>query len=407
MLTWFIALTAVGILASSLHVKDTLKIENPTIEDPSPGYWETSEYMIGSIAVGIIFLGSSGAIDSSSEDWNFTEERNIVDKVQGALSWWASRNPDANVSFVTEIHYRVPTSYEPINRPLGDLVLSISEALDYLGYRGENWDIQRRNYVNDLRKRLNTNWAFIIFIVDASNDADGRYADGSRSTSSFGGPSLQMPVKTTRILEWRVAHEVAHIFWATDEYNGETEFSGYLNVPDEEGSDCLMRNPVSGCLSGELHGLNGTWGQVGWRDLDKDGVPDILDTLPTILVNYSERVGNTLTITGLASVTPLENKNPYTNNPSGCRDVTVNTIRSVEYRINNGTWQKAMITPTKVRKLVRYPDTYVDSETYTTVFYNIMIPEIEPGNYSLEIKATNSIGSTGFFTLKEEYQNSY
>ena len=48
--------------------------------DPSPGLHETSEYMIGSVAVSVIFMESDGSIDPSSEDWTTDEEiqvRNI------------------------------------------------------------------------------------------------------------------------------------------------------------------------------------------------------------------------------------------------------------------------------------------------------------------------------------------
>ena len=375
-LKWLIALTTVSMLASALYLKYAFKMENPPIENPSPGNWETSEYMIGSVAVGIIFLESNGAIDSNAEDWNATEEQNVVDKIQVALDWWASLNPDANVSFITEIHYSVPTSYEPINRTLGDMVLWISEALNYLEYRGEDWDIQRRNYVNDLRKRLNTDWAFIMFIVDASNDPDGRYADRSGATSSFGGPSLQMPFKTPRILEWLVAHEMAHIFWATDEYNGKTELSGYLNVPDDEGSDCLMRIPISGCLSGRLHGLNGTWGQVGWRDSDGDGIQDIVDTFPRIYLEPPEISQKTIKYAGVAVVTPYTN-----NNPIGREDVTINKIKNIEFRVDSSSWTSAIPIDGSFGDAI-------ESFTFTE--------DLEPGEHFIEIKAINNLGNEGF-----------
>ena len=40
---------------------------------PDPGFYETSEYMMGSCAVSVIFLESNGAIDASTEDWTSTE----------------------------------------------------------------------------------------------------------------------------------------------------------------------------------------------------------------------------------------------------------------------------------------------------------------------------------------------
>lgn len=36
--------------------------------DPDPGYYDLSEYMIGTVAMGVIFLESDGSIDPSTED---------------------------------------------------------------------------------------------------------------------------------------------------------------------------------------------------------------------------------------------------------------------------------------------------------------------------------------------------
>ena len=143
----------------------------------TPGYYETSEYLIGSVAVGIIFLESNGTIDSSTEDWTSTEESRVVNKIQFALNWWSSRNPSAGVSFTLASNYRVPTSYEPINRPHSDQGLWISEAMSYLGYPGTSYFTQVRDYINDLRNNAETNWAFAMFIVDSSNDPDGKFLE--------------------------------------------------------------------------------------------------------------------------------------------------------------------------------------------------------------------------------------
>jgi hypothetical protein len=40
---------------------------------PVPGYYETSEYLLGKVAVGVILLESNGTVDPSTEDWNSTK----------------------------------------------------------------------------------------------------------------------------------------------------------------------------------------------------------------------------------------------------------------------------------------------------------------------------------------------
>lgn len=55
----------------------------------TPGYYESSEYLIGSVAVGIIFLESNSAVDLSTEDWTSTRESRVVNEITSGLSWLA------------------------------------------------------------------------------------------------------------------------------------------------------------------------------------------------------------------------------------------------------------------------------------------------------------------------------
>jgi len=259
--------------------KKTLKTQTiPPIQDPTPGYWETSEYMIGSVAVGIILPESNGLNDTSTEDWTPDEEQNVFNEIQYALDWWASQNPDADVSFVTEVNQSVPTRYEPISRPSTDRDLWIGEIMSSWGYENTLWFYQVRDYVNALRDKHDTDWAFAIFVVDSSNDSDGRFADGPFALAERGGPSLYLTYdcggEGIANMDKVCAHEIGHIFWAADEYVNDPVYRGYLNVSSIPHSGCLM-DDGSWCLSGAPHGDNGTWGQVGWRDNDGDGIQSI------------------------------------------------------------------------------------------------------------------------------------
>ena len=92
-----VSLLAVTILVISILPVFKTKAETqsmPTIADPTPGYWETSEYMIGKIAVGIIFPESNGSIDVSTEDWTDLEIQQCLNKIQYALNAYALRTQD-------------------------------------------------------------------------------------------------------------------------------------------------------------------------------------------------------------------------------------------------------------------------------------------------------------------------
>lgn len=341
----------------------------------SPDYYETTEYLIGDVAVGIVFLESNGTMDPSTEDWTATEESNVINEITTGLNWLASQNPPANISFTYDIHYHVPTSYEPITRSSSDDRFWIDEAMTYLGYSGSWHFSQVRDYLNALRDTLDSDWAYAIFIVDSSNDPDGKFADGRFAYSYFGGPYLVMTYDNNG---WGIAnmdrvtvHETCHIFFATDEWNGITEYSGYLNASDVENSGGIMDN-----LSWNLS--SGTKQQVGWRDVDDDGIQDIIDTFPdTSLTPYfpDPTTNTTLTYTGSVTVSPYPN-----NNPRGTgRNVTINIITNVEFRVDEGSWVNA--TPVSGAF-----DETVENFTFTT-------PSLPAGTHTIATRGINSVGN--------------
>lgn len=342
-----------------------------------PGYWETSEYLIGDVAVGIIFLESNGSFDPSTEDWTSAEEANVISEITIGLNWLADQNPAAGVSFVFDVHYKIPTSYEPINRPSYSIGVWIYEAMNFLGYPSMgDYFKQVRNYVNDLRDSLGTDWAYVMFIVDSSADSDGRFADGHFAFAYLGGPFLVMTYNNGGLgineMDRLAAHESCHIFYATDEYNGLLEYSGYLGVKDVEGSGCLMDARAPWCLS------PGTRGQLGWRDSDGDYIQDIIDTFPlTTLFPYTPDLTNDtiLTYIGHVKEVPYPNQNIF----GSCKNVTINTITRVEFRVDSGGWISA--TPTDGAF-----DEDEENFTFTT-------PKLWGGTHTIIVRGINSIGN--------------
>jgi hypothetical protein len=126
---------------------------------PGPGYYDTSEYLIGSVGVGLIFLESNGAIDPSTENWNTTETNNVQSQINQAMSWWINQNQWASLSYVLDVHTAVPTSYEPIIHPsaMTDPTyekLWVSEAMASLGYSSGDWMKRTRDYVEPQKELI-------------------------------------------------------------------------------------------------------------------------------------------------------------------------------------------------------------------------------------------------------------
>jgi hypothetical protein len=304
---------------------------------PEPGFDDTSEFMIGSVSVELIFLESDGTIDPKTETWTDPMKTEVYDEVQAGVSWWATNPLGPQFNFT--LHSRtVTTGYEPINRPQTDEGLWINETMTKMGYSSGNYFYETKSYINDMRASDGNDWGYVIFMVNSLNDADGRFSDGLFAYSYLGGPFLVMTYDNDG---WGIArmnqvaaHEMGHMFYATDEYDGIPQFSGYLNSLEIEGSGCIMDTSLSLSIS------NGTLRQIGWYDSDGDGVFDIVDTEPEVtLTSLPLQYSNSslANYSGTASVIPYPNHNPL--GPGN--DVTVAKIAQVFYSLDGSGWMAA------------------------------------------------------------------
>ncbi len=358
--------------------------------DPIPGYAETSEYFIGRVAVGIILPESDGSIDESTEDWTPDERVLVWSEITAALDWWAALEPNAHLTFVYDDGSAAPasTGYEPINRPYSDESLWITEVMAAKGYADSSYFDQVRSYNNDLRDTYDTDWAFTIFVVDSSSDADGRFGDNRFAYAYLGGPFLVMTYDNydygPENMDAVVAHEIGHIFHAIDQYAAAhqpcTRQSGYLGVENQnsEYGDCTLNGPS--IMRGHTQPYTGgqvdeyARGQIGWRDSDGDSILDPVDT--TLSVTGSEIVTgvaqtNVLTYTGSVQ------DDPY---PSPLRrSVSINTIARVQYRVAGGEWMDAQATDGEF-------DAYAENFTFTT-------PPLPTGELDIDLRVLDSAGN--------------
>jgi len=317
------------------------------------GRYETSEFMIGKVAVAIILPESQGAL--STENWSASRQNEVVQAIQAAMEWWRQRRPTANLQFLYELKFSIPTQYEPINLAGTQEELWISQVMAYLRYTESDYFEQVYSYVNGLRNRLNTHWAVAFFVVDSLNDADGEFSDADFAYAWLGGPFAVMTYDNDDYgiggMAPTAAHELAHLFYALDEYSGSdpaSERSGYFNALNGNAEDggqtnvaCLMRGQVTPYNQGAV--CNFTHLHVGHRDLDSDGIEDILDVPPTgTLIPYSPdpTTSTTLTYSGSGTVSTLPNQNPnsLTQPPPA---ITLDLIAGAEFQVDGAAWQAA------------------------------------------------------------------
>jgi len=303
---------------------------------PAPGYDDASEYFAGSVGVAVFLAESTGP----AYDWSDAEVTESLDGIYAGMSWWASQEPRARLTFAYELYVREPTTSEPIQNSLNDDYLWIHEILGNLGYtEADPWS-RALHLNNDVRARLGTDWAYSMFVAD-SNDAvnQGLFTNNQYAHGYYGGPWLTM----SRYSSWafnspdyfRVvpAHETGHIFYATDEYDSVPMSAGYLNCPDNDGAAGIMNTNI-------LLVSASTRCQLGWRDSDGDGVLDVLDVPPdTSLTPYlpDPTTDRQLAYDGSSTVVALPNQNPF--GPGNA--VTISRLSGVDVRVDGGAWSSA------------------------------------------------------------------
>jgi hypothetical protein len=325
-------------------IKDDVKVPPINIlqssGDPRPGMMETSEYMIGKVGVLIIFVESTGRIDPNMEDWQDWRMVQVEQGIYRALWWWRSQYPFGSPKlefYVNRNRIIGYTDYEPIIRPHTDERLWVPQILSRLGCgSGENHYIMAKSCADQTRKSWGMDWAFIIFVIDSYNDADGAFADATDfgwnwfAYAYLNGPYLVVTYDNNgwgvNNMDRVVAHEIGHIFGATDEYNGKPEQWGYLYEWDVDGSRCIM-DTSEWCIS------VGTRRQIGWVDDNRNGFPDVLENRLSIEVTRSPKLitdNRELVYEGKLILEPVPCRRP------NCRSVTINKISAASYTLDCG-----------------------------------------------------------------------
>lgn len=247
----------------------------------------SSAYMAGTCAVSIVFVECDGTKESSSGNWTNPKKELVVSQIRDGLNWWAKEGKQkAHLTWVYEVN-EVTIGHEPGNYAMREDSIWIKDAMRtiYKKYPHYTNYFQCLLYVGEVRERLKTDWGFMIFVCENSNDTDGEFKDGGFAYAYCGGPYMVLTYKNdgwgTDQLSRTTAHEAGHIFGALDEYAGALQGprrAGVLNVENGNhelygkiAEECIMKHN-SYCL------CNYTLGQIGWWDENNDGRFDPDDT---------------------------------------------------------------------------------------------------------------------------------
>ena len=323
---------------------------------------DTSEFMIGDVAVSVVLLESDGTTDTSSENWSVAEINQVKSEISEGFQWWEDvfdlQGSSHDLNFTIDFTYAdtpVQTSYEAISRSRTDEALWIDDFLDQVSYNtGASIFDDLDQWNHDRRIANNTDWAYTIFVVDSSADADGKFADDFFSYAYIGGPFM---VTTYDNGGWGIgdmskiiAHETGHIFYALDEHPGSgatyNSTGGYYNIQNLNAAD---NHPAPGSrvasIMAEASLINTAYSSLtsspssfemlGWKDTDSDGIFDVLD-IPLTLTGSGTFTSSTgiYSFSGQSDVQTLTNQNPLGTGDN----LTTNSVDRIQYRIDGGSW---------------------------------------------------------------------
>ena len=337
---------------------------------------DLAEFMLGKVAVNVAFFESAGAIapgyDESTEDWTPALIEETKAKIADGLQWWVDtlelQNSVHSLEFEVDWHYAdnpVTTPQEPINRLSSDFTTWGSEFFEAVGFQNASASTFVDNletYNHQQRIANNAHWAFTIFVANSENDEFDTWAPGGPFSRAFALPQEKLIVLPSGRPEGTVAHEVGHMFWALDEYQGggsydttrgvyNTRNTNAWNNPDpnyvHQPSIMAGSAGVPGS-SLEIAYANHTSSDssleiIGWRDSDGDGIFDILDVPHQLQGSgYYNSATSEYIFQGSAQVGTLPNLNPRPGESTAAgslrNDMTINQITHVEYRVDNGDW---------------------------------------------------------------------
>ena len=312
----------------------------------APGTYQTSEFMIGKVAVGVILPESNGG----SENWDSFRQTQVFNEIVAGLNWWITRGgAAAHLTFYYDQRFSVPTQYEPITRNgIGDEDTWVTDIFQNMGYTSGSRFTRAYAYINSLRSSLHTDWCYAFIVVDSLNDPDGTFTGGYFGWAYLGGPYVIMTYDNDNWgignMDMVASHETGHIFLAGDEYCQpgyaccDFGYYGYLNIYN---GNCENGNPSSvPCRMryNENAICQYTNGQIGWRDTDSDGRPDPTDNVVSNTLNTPQvpTGPGAVVCTGLAVDVPYDS--------STRTDVTINKISAVKFRVDGGSWADASAT---------------------------------------------------------------
>lgn len=270
--------------------------------DALVGTSDHSPALVGDIVLALALPESTGEAEPDLVSWTGADvERAIAVAVDGTLRLVLA--PGA-----PPLRFRIHLLSSPPPGGVPGTVASARETFRYtnfdtradgawletLGFAGDV-PSARRALLDQLRRSYNADAAYIGKVIHHGSQPPGR------ASALLGGPQVTWFLGST---PYAVMHETAHAFGAQDEYcpdacRSPSELSGAAQVANANSRG----NDGTGYFGGAGEGLPcmmlrdtdricpHTRNQLGWSDRDLDGVPDVMEQIPTVTLTTTVEDG--------------------------------------------------------------------------------------------------------------------
>ena len=339
----------------------------------SPGFYEISQYAIGTVGIQIIFVESDGSVDPSKYDWTESEMKMVEVNIKKGLKFLEDKYPFevSKLEFVyrpsmigetgVEASTRVTNEWlqhedtvELVEDTLTDT--SCGSKIDPLATKWHHPRDKFRVHVlscaNEVRNELKTDWATVIFVPYTASQVNGlafgftagAFIQDSYMTTVNGGGVIPLHewthmVGTTDMIE-------CDLFGPGHEACGEK--AGYLYMEETDTipmTNCLLGSTGNNDSIPRLCISEGTKHQMGWVDENGNNIPDIVENDVIVTLSENQKQSNSSVIVeGTIMLEPVKCKWPQ-NSPSwwndwSCKDTTINKIIEVTSIPNVGIESK-------------------------------------------------------------------
>ena len=359
-------------LPESFTVGETVNAQtNPS--SPSPGFYEISQYAIGTVGIQIIFVESDGSVDTSKYDWSESKMKIAEVNIKKGLEFLEDKYPYevGKLEFLYRPSMIGETGVEASTRVIDgwfqheDYVELVEDTLTDTGcgsetdplatkghWPGDKFRIHVLSCGNEVRDELNTDWATVIFVPYTATQVNG-LAFGF-TAGAFIQDSFMTTVNGGGVIP---AHEWAHMVGATDmiecdlfgpEHEACGEKAGYLYMDETDTipmTNCLLGSTGNNDSIPRLCISDGTKHQMGWVDKNDNNIPDIVenDVIVTLSENQKQSDSSVI-VEGTIMLEPVKCKWPQSSaswqHDWSCKDTTINKIIEVTSTPNVGIESK-------------------------------------------------------------------